>query len=395
MKKILIISSEYTGHGHKSITESLCEKFVNEEVSIHVIDGFSLGGSTLLKVAKSYGPITRTSEALWELIYDISTNKPSLINEIIEMKIKENLLILLKTEKPDLILSVHPNYVGSIINILEKNRINIPVVTLIADLISICALWADRRAHYTISPTIEAKEKCIRFGVPEEKIKVLGFPVRSRFCEQSKSITKSKIYNPNTPLRCLMMSGGEGVGNMNKIAEILLNNFNCIVEIVAGRNKRLQKRLAQTLEKYGDKVIIHGYLKNIQELMLAADIAITRGSPNVIMEAVSCNLPLVITGALPGQEEENPAFAEKYNLAVICTNTKNIKNTVQSLLDDNGRKLNQIKKFQMDYTDPNIAQNIVDFIMSINTDKSQIFIQPVHTRRSEINRNRNRNIRQA
>ena len=129
--------------------------------------------------------------------------------------------------------------------------------------------------------------------------------------------------------------------------------------------------------------------------MFASDIAITRGSPNVIMEAVSCNLPLVITGALPGQEEGNPAFAEKYNLAVICTNTKNIKNTVQSLLDDNGRKLNQIKKFQMDYTDPNIAQNIVDFIMSINTDKSQIFIQPVLTRRSDINRNRNRNIHQA
>ena len=25
-KKILIISSDHTGHGHKSITESLCEK---------------------------------------------------------------------------------------------------------------------------------------------------------------------------------------------------------------------------------------------------------------------------------------------------------------------------------------------------------------------------------
>ena len=39
------------------------------------------------------------------------------------------------------------------------------------------------------------------------------------------------------PLKCLIMSGGEGVGNMKKIAENLLNHFDCTVKIVAGKNK--------------------------------------------------------------------------------------------------------------------------------------------------------------
>ena len=30
-KKILIISSDFTGHGHKSITESICEFFPENE----------------------------------------------------------------------------------------------------------------------------------------------------------------------------------------------------------------------------------------------------------------------------------------------------------------------------------------------------------------------------
>jgi processive 1,2-diacylglycerol beta-glucosyltransferase len=82
-KNILIISSDYTGHGHKSITESLCEFFyLNEGVNIHVVDGFSLGGNTLAKAGKLYGPITRNVKELWKLVWDISCAKPSLINKM-------------------------------------------------------------------------------------------------------------------------------------------------------------------------------------------------------------------------------------------------------------------------------------------------------------------------
>ena len=44
-----------------------------------------------------------------------------------------------------------------------------------------------------------------------------------------------------------------------------------------------------------------------------------------MFEAIASNTPIIITGALPGQEEDNPAFAEKSNLGVVCKNTKEIK----------------------------------------------------------------------
>lgn len=362
-KSILIISSNYTGHGHKSITESLCEVFSeNNDVNIHVVDGFSLGGNTLLKIGKSYGPITRKSQSLWELVWNMSTLKPVLVNEFIELIIKDNLMKLIEQIHPDLILSVHPNFNGSVINVLEENKIKIPFITLIADLVSIYPLWAEPRADYTISPTIKAKDKCIKFGVPEEKIKVLGFPVRSRFNNHGEH----SDYKIDMPLKCLIMSGGEGVGNMRKIAEVLLNNFNCIVRIIAGRNTRLKNSLSKSLsEKYGDKVEIYGFMENIQELMFSSDIAFTRGSPNVMMESIACNTPLVITGALPGQEEGNPKFAEDYNLAAICTDVKKMKNTIEDLLKNNAERLNKIKKSQANYNNPNAARDITNFILSI------------------------------
>ncbi len=363
-KKILVISSDHTGHGHKSIAESLSEKIgVNTKVELHVVDGFSLGGKVLSGIGKSYGPITRYSEQLWKIIWHFSALNSFLVDRFIETMIKHKLLTLLDELKPDLILSIHPNFNGSVINILEKHQLNIPFGTLIADLVNIYPLWADRRADYIISPTEEAKEKCIEFGVPEEKIKVTGFPVRQRFYRESV-----RTYSKLTGLHFLIMSGGEGVGNMKAIAENLLNNFDCSVSIVAGRNEKLKEQLESSLsQQFGNRVDIFGFVKNIQDLMFTADIAITRGSPNVMFEAIASNLPIVVTGALPGQEKDNPLFAEKNNLGVVCNDASHINMVIENLLKNDGEKLTTIIESQRQFINKNAAKDILEFLVQIET----------------------------
>lgn len=368
-KKMLVISSNHTGHGHKSITEAICEK-VNEhdDVLVEVVDGFSLGGKLLTGIGKSYGPITRSSEELWKLIWNVSALKAPLVNKLIEQLIEKNLLVLIKKVKPDIILSVHPNFNGSILNILEKQNIYIPFYTLIADLVNIYPLWADQRADYIISPTIEAKEKCLQYGIVEKKIKVLGFPVRSRFFPHSLENNER-----SSPLTCLIMSGGEGVGNLNEIAEHLLENFDCQVKIVAGRNQKLKTKLEKSLHsKYGDNVQIYGFVNTIHELMLEADIVFTRGSPNVMHEAVAANTPLVITGSLPGQEEDNPVYAEQANLGVICKDVKDIHHVIGELLASNHEKLNAIKQAQKAFINEHAAEDILTFLLNAEKDHQKV-----------------------
>lgn len=369
VKNILIISSNYTGHGHKSITESLCEHFSKyPDINVHIIDGFTLGGNITLRIGKLYGSVTRNAKELWRLMWDISLKKPALIDELVEFTIKDAFLKLLKSVKPDLILSVHPNFNGSILNIIEEYKINIPFVTFIADLVSITPLWTDPRADYIICPTTESKYKALEFGVPEAKTRLLGFPVRSRFCQHIGKVPEDNSYTFDRPLECLIMSGGEGSGNMSTVAKILLRNFDCRIKIVAGRNQIMKRRLERTLlEKYSDRVEIFGFVDNIQDLMLASDIAFTRGSPNTALEAVMCNVPIIITGALPGQEEGNPSYLQKNNLGVICKDARKLRSVVNDLLANNAKKLNQIKKAQREFRNPDVAKNIVDFILSIES----------------------------
>lgn len=364
-KNIMIITSEYTGHGHKSITEALTEQFSrHSEVKLNIVDGYALSGRLGIKIGKLYGSITRTSKDLWKLIWDISVKKPYILVELIENAIQSSFARALNALEPDVIISTHPNYISSILNILEQQKRKIPLFSVVADPVSISPMWADKRAYYTICPTEEAKAACMEFGVPEEKIRVFGFPVRERFCGSIPAPEQS-LFNQGKPLRCMLMSGGEGSGNMSRIAKSILNNFNSNVRIICGRNKTLKKRLELTLlEKYKERVEIFGFVSDIENIMRESDILFTRASPNVMMEAVMCNLPLIITGALPGQEEGNPAYVEKYNLGVVCTETKRMKDVLSSLLKNNAEELMKIKKSQYAYRDPEIAKNIVDFILS-------------------------------
>jgi processive 1,2-diacylglycerol beta-glucosyltransferase len=369
INNILIVSSNYTGHGHKSITDSLLEKFsVHPNVNVHVVDGFTLTGNMGFRVGKLYGSVTRNAKELWKMIWEISLRKPSIINDFVEITLRDNFLKLLKSIKPDLILSVHPNFNGSLLNIIEDYNINIPLVTLIADLVSITPLWADPRVDYIICPTKESKYKCLEFGVAESKLIVKGFPVRQKFLQHLDNPSIYKKHDIHQPFECLIMSGGEGSGNMRRVAKILLRNFNCRVKIVAGRNKILKRRLENSLnEMYSGRVEVFGFTENIQDLMLSSDIAITRGSPNVMMEAVACNVPLIITGNLPGQEEGNPGYLMKHNLGVVCKDLRSLKYMVDDLLLNNAQKLNSIKKSQREYLNPDTAKEIVDFILNIET----------------------------
>jgi processive 1,2-diacylglycerol beta-glucosyltransferase len=328
----------------------------------------------MMKIGNLYGSVTRNSKELWKLIWDISFKAPSALVDLAEIMIKDSLIKLLYELKPGLIISVHPLFNGSVLNILEERNLKIPFLAVIPDLVSITPLWADSRADYTICPTIEAKNRCIEFGLPEHKLKVTGFPVRGKFRLMQENPDRRLLGTSGGEISFLIMSGGEGSGNMNKIARTLLDNFNCKVQIITGRNALLKKKLENTLlDRYSDKVSVYGFVDNIQDLLAASDILLARGSPNVMMEAVMCNVPLIITGALPGQEEGNPAFVLKHNLGVVCTGIKDLKKTVSSLMENNMEKLEQIRISQRLYRNPDASHNIAELAISLIRDECVVF----------------------
>ena len=80
--------------------------------------------------------------------------------------------------------------------------------------------------------------------------------------------------------------------------------------VVTGRNQRLGARLAATAWRVPLRV--YGFVDRAREmprLMSAADLLVTKAGPGTIHEAFLAGLPLILSGAIPGQEEGNVRLA--------------------------------------------------------------------------------------
>lgn len=367
-KKILILTSYVTGHGHKSITNALEEELKKrEDVEFKSVEAFEFGGKFGVRIGKLYAPIIRTSEDMWKFIFKLSAKDPNSVRKTVRQFMKAKFYKLLDEYKPDLILSVHPTFTSAVIDLLHKKKIKIPFITLVADLISISPLWVDTRADLLIVPTIQAGILAQKWGMLEDKIKVLNLPVRKEITDAAAKITgineeelKTKKYTD-----FLVMSGGEGSGDMASIVSKLLKIDNSRVSVIAGRNSKLKEILELKFSPYKDRVTIYGFVKDMELLLTTHDVAIVRGSPNVLMECINCTLPVVITGTLPGQEEGNIDFILANKLGVLWHKKHSFSMVINELLKDNRKKLIEIKKKQLNFRDLSAAKKIVDELIAM------------------------------
>lgn len=388
MKKIMIIHSVYTGHGHKSISDALVEQLKKyDDVDVEVVDGFALIGKAGLEASKFYGPMTRRAKELWRLTYMVANQNSRTLETMISSLIHDRFMKKLTAFMPDLIITVHAIFATSVLNILKHYHMDIPFVTLQADIINIHSSWCNPEATLTLCPTEEAMESSLMHGMPRTKLKVCGFPTREQFCELARRSARPD-YQEGRPLECILMSGGEGSGNMLRYAQAILKHVNSNLRIVCGRNLRLKQALENALlDEYSGRVKIYGFVDNIQDIMAECDLVIARGSPNTLMEAVVLNVPVLITGSLPGQEADNPALMVSHNLGVVCENPESAPAIIAALMRDGGKRLSEIRAAQRAYRNLDNAKNIAQLLydMAVPVERympryKQRLTMPIQTR---------------
>jgi UDP-N-acetylglucosamine:LPS N-acetylglucosamine transferase len=68
-------------------------------------------------------------------------------------------------------------------------------------------------------------------------------------------------------------------------------------------------------------VVPLGFIKNMAEYMVAADILISKAGPGTISEAAALSLPVMLTSFLPGQEEGNVDYVVEGGFGSFCQDT--------------------------------------------------------------------------
>lgn len=368
MSGILFVSSHNTGHGHKSITEALREQLYGMDPSVKIedIDGFILSGKVNGFMSKLYDRFVVNVPLAWKYYYRLGNVFPGVANRYMTKSIKNGLVKLIEQHDPELIVSVHPCFVSPVEDVLEDMGRDIPVVSLVADLDNVSRMWADNRTCCTVCPTVNAQRTMVKYGVPEERTIVTGFPIRDRFnhYQPEDGAAYFQKISGSGRLTFLIMNGSQGRGIVTNIARELLENFDCKVVILAGNNIKLKETVENSLRHFGERVEVCGFKKNVEHYMAEADILILRASPNVLMEAVNLCKPTVITGALTGQEEKNPEYAVNNNLGVVCKKVGKLTDTINKMLQDNGKQIDGIYRSQIEYRQPDAAKKIAEILLS-------------------------------
>jgi 1,2-diacylglycerol 3-beta-galactosyltransferase len=214
---------------------------------------------------------------------------------------------ILGTHEPDAIITTYPLYQAPLAALRGLSRRGVPFLTVVTDLVSVHRLWFNDSAEYCLAPTQAVAEKALETGMSAERVEITGLPVNPLLGEQvDKAALRAKLGWGNDRAIALF-TGSKRVKKLEPVAQIL-NHSGLPLEltIVAGGDDELRARFEQT--EWHLPAHVYGYVKNMREMMQAADFIVCKAGGLIVSESLAAGLPLLLAEALPGQETGNADY---------------------------------------------------------------------------------------
>jgi len=246
----------------------------------------------------------------------------------------------LREIEADVIVSVHPMVNQYFVKALRDNGMmgKVKFFVVVTDPNGeLWRGWACPEADLTIVPNELGKATLVSYGVPPERIKVIGMPVHPDFIKPP-SLGKDEFREPlglsKDRLTICINSGWAGGGNMLQIYEQLSKvrrQVQCI--FLCGHNTALYERAKAEARKSSIPTAVLPFHDRISDLMSAVDLMVTKAGGLTTFESIARKLPMafdMITKPMP-QEEGTAEIVINQGLARPVTRPSDIIEIVEQL----------------------------------------------------------------
>lgn len=202
----------------------------------------------------------------------------------------------LKEKPPLLIVSNHGLITTGLAEAKHRYSLRVPVLTFATEVFNISAYWGEPRADSVIAASEDGRRRLMRFGVPGEKITVIGRPVREAFLSAPTKFAARECLGLEDRFTCLVSFGGEGVGGNPRglISPLLDSGVALQVVAITGRNVVLREEL-RGLRSEADGLRVEGFVENMAEYLAASDVFVGKGGPSSVYEAFAVGRPVLAT----------------------------------------------------------------------------------------------------
>jgi 1,2-diacylglycerol 3-beta-galactosyltransferase len=335
--RVLFLFSD-TGGGHRSAAEAIIEALQLESpgsFDIELVDVFKRYAPPPLNLAPAAYPGMVRVPQMWGFGYRVtdSHRRARALTGAAWPYVRRAARRFAREQHPDLLVSVHPVLVTSILKGYGADRP--PFFTVVTDLVTTHALWYDRRVDQYVVPTEEARRRALACGVSAARLCVVGLPVAQRFCQPpgDRAALRAQLEWPGDRPVVLLMGGGEGMGPLFDVAtSIAMPGGAFALAVVCGRNRRLKEQLEA--QDWPIPVRIYGFEQRIPQMMQAADLLVTKAGPGTITEAINAGLPMVLYGRLPGQEDGNVSYVVSQGVGTWAPGPERAARSVHMWLGD-------------------------------------------------------------
>lgn len=203
----------------------------------------------------------------------------------------------LREEHPLLVVSNHGLITAGLAEAKHRYGLEVPVLTFATEPFNISAYWGEPRADSVIVASEDGRRRLVRFGVPAEKITIIGRPVRQAFLHAPSKVEARSLLGLEDRFTCLLSYGGEGVGqNARGLISALLDAGVALqVVVITGRNALLREKLQRSWP-VTDRLRVLGFVENMAEYLAASDVFIGKAGPSSVYEALAIGRPVLATG---------------------------------------------------------------------------------------------------
>jgi len=336
-KRILLFYiTESSGHHIAARSIEAGVKHYDRTAHTRSVDSFRFTNPILERVVtKTYLQVIKNTPEIWDWLYDNSEVRErthhfrKLIHKFNSIKLRK----LIAAEKPDVIVCTQAFPCGTISDYKKTQGVTIPLVAVITDYAA-HSYWLYDNVDLYIVPTAEVRESLADHGIDRDRIKVLGIPINPAFHVSVERDAARRHFglSPDLPV-VLIMGGGQGLGPIKDIVRDIDRIDQPFQIVVAtGINKMLKRSLDRKVKKMSRPVRILGYTHNMNELMCAADLLVTKPGGLTTSESLAMGLPLLIINPIPGQETKNADFLIRKRAALAADNSEMVASTVADLL---------------------------------------------------------------
>jgi 1,2-diacylglycerol 3-beta-galactosyltransferase len=345
---VLVLFSD-TGGGHRAAAKALTGALRELDPTVRVVacDPMIGEGSPLVReIVSLYPTIIQRARPAWGLIYHASNTPPiwAAVRAAYGPQVRHVVSRKMSDTDPDVVLSVHPMLTSPAWHAIQRSGRRRGLMTVVTDLVEFHRAWAFPRADVLVVPTRQAWQEVLDYGVPEDRLRLLGLPVDLRFrppAPGERGALRRRWGLSERRRTVLVMGGGEGSGNLlEQVKALAADPHEWQVIAVAGRNEKLRGRLSQL--SLSTPTLVLGFVDTVPELLRASDLLVTKAGPGAIAEALATHAPMVLTGYLPGQERPNVDFVTESGIGVYAPRPDQLVETVERLLVGDGTELQRM-----------------------------------------------------